>query len=260
MSDFRIYGKALSATDVKALYNNPVSISNKGELFTTAIEEGNDIISHTRTGISKSSNISELPGKYDTNLYFEPDGSCWVRIVHHNNPTSYKFASSDSFRTGVYKDTNRFFDGSICDMVDKWEFMVIQQLTTTDTILKARWIQQINPNVAAFADVPSSAITRILTDGYVSHGFGGLYYKNGSTYWCCNNGASNNWWGAVGAWAEHQGGIPAMQMGGNSGIVKTGFEDLYIRIDNVTWTNSKRTICSFDKGSNGILSTEFIEY
>jgi len=260
MSDFRIYGKALSPEDVKALYNNPISISNKGELFTTSIEEGNSIISHTRTGISKASNISELPGKYDTNLYFEPDGSCWVRIVHHNAPATYLFTGTDPFRTGVYKDTNRFFDGSICDMVDKWEFMVIQQEETTSPIYKARWIQSKNPNVAVFADVTASAITRILTEGYVSHGFGGLYHNNGNTYWCCNNGTSGNWWGSVGAYVNHQGGIPAMKMNGSGGIVKTGFEDVYIRIDNVTWTNSKRTICSFDRGSNGILSSEFIEY
>lgn len=260
MSDFRIYGKALSQSDVKALYNNPISISNKGELFTTSIEEGNSFISHTRTGISKASNISELPGKYDTNLYFEPDGSCWVRIVHHNAPATYLFTGTDPFRSGVYKDTNRFFDGSICDMVDKWEFMVIQQEETTSPIYKARWIQPKNPNVAVFADVPASAITRILTEGYVSHGFGGLYHNNGNTYWCCNNGTSGNWWGAVGAYANNQGGIPAMKMNGSGGIVKTGFEDVYIRIDNVIWTNSKRTVCSFDKGSNGILSTEFIEY
>lgn len=263
LSDFRIYGKELTLNEIKALYNIPMSISNNGDLFTCSLNENYNYngITFDKTGISKSKNIAELPIKYDSRVYIEPDGSCWLRIVHHADPTSYRFSSSDSFSTGVYKDSRRFFDGSICDMIDKWEFMVIQQLVSTDPEYKARWIQTKNPNTATFADVPASAITRILTTGYVSHGFGGLYYKNSSTYWCCNNGASNNWWGAVGAWETHQGGIPAMQMNGNSGIVKdTGFVDLYIRIDNVKWTNSRRTNCSFDKGSNGILATEFFEF
>lgn len=262
VSDWRLYGTVLPASEILRLAKNPTSVCNNGTLITEEVTESQaPNVAICRSGISNGICVSELPGKYDNRLYIEPDGSCWVRIVHHADPTSYKFASSDSFRTGVYKDDRRFFDGTICDMVDKWEFMVIQQLVSTDPVYKARWIQTKNPNTATFADVPASAITRILTTGYVSHGFGGLYYKTSSTYWCCNNGASNNWWGAVGAWDAYQGGIPAMQMNGNSGIVKdTGFEDLYIRIDNVTWTSNKRTLCSFDRGSKGILASEFVEY
>ena len=259
MSDFRIYGKALSAADVKALYNNPISISNKGELFTTAIEEGNPIVSHTRTGISKSTNISELPGKYDNRLYFEPDGSCWVRIVHHNNPGSYLFSNTDTFATGVYRDANRFFDGSICDMVNKWEFMAKQQKTTSDAITKFRWIQSKNPNTATYEDVVAANVTKYTnSQGYdnLNGSYGGIYKFNSSTYYVMNNGTKGNWFGAMGCWTQWNNGLPGI----NQGAVTNGFIDLYIRIDNVTWTNSKRTICSFDKGSNGILSTEFIEY
>lgn len=260
MSDFRIYGVALPASEILRLAKIPTSICNNGTLITEEVTESQTPnVSICRSGISNGICVSELPGKYDNRLYIEPDGSAWVRISHHNAPASYLFSSSDTFANGVYRDTNRFFDASICNMVDKWEFMVKQQTSTTAGIGKYRWIQTINPNTATYEDVVAANVTKYTnSQGYdnLNSSYGGIYKFNNNTYYIINNGNKGNWFGAFGCWTAWSGGLPGI----NQVAVTDGFLDLYIRIDNVTWTNNKRTLCSFDRGSKGILASEFVEY
>ena len=234
VSDARIYCTALSAADVKQLYEIGAKVDNLGSIHTFEFtENGSNKI--YKTGITQGREISEINGmsnlKYDPKVYIEPDGSAWVRIFHHNNPTSYKFASNDTFTTGVYKDENRWFNFDLCNYVDKWEFIVKSKTTPDATEYKYRWSQTKNPLTAAFADVASSAVTKNTTTGYTSYSWGGLYKINSSTFLCTNNGTNGNWWGAVGAWNAHQGGIP-----GWTTVITTGYEDVYLRIDNVTTT------------------------
>ena len=131
----------------------------------------------------------------------------------------------------------------------------MQKADSSASEKKYRWIQQVNPNTAVYEDVPSSAVTKNTGTGYTSFSTGGIYKFNSNAYYVTNNGSKGNWWGAIGAWNAHQGGIP----GWAGTIVKDGGHlDLYIRIDNVTFTSS-RSGCSLDKGGKGVLSPEFIE-
>ena len=258
MSDFRIYATALTAAQVKELYNAPASVADTGSCHAAELSEGASGISVEKTGVMSGNSLSVLPGKYDNNVIVEPDGSCWAHIVHHADPTTYKFASTDTFATGVWKDERRFFDASMCDLVDKWEFLLVQKADSSTATERYRWVQSKNPNTAAFADVAAALVTKKgSADGYsdIGSATGGIYKFNSNTYYCANNGTSGNWWGAIGAWNGHQGGIP----GYNAVVVKDGgFQDLYLRIDNVTWT-SGRTGCSFDRAGKGILATDFME-
>lgn len=255
MSDFRIYATALSADQVKELYSAPISVANTGACLSEQFTEGAAGISFGKTGVVSCNGISSLPGKYDPEVLIEPDGSCWAHIGHHADPTTYKFASGDPFATGVWKDDRRFLDASYCDLVDKWEFIVEQKADSSASAKKYRWVQPVNPNTAVYEDVPSSAVTKNTSTGYTTFSTGGIYKFNSNAYYVTNNGSKGNWWGAIGAWGSHQGGIP----GWAGTVVKDGgFLDLYIRIDNVTFTNG-RTGCSLDKGGKAVLSTEFIE-
>lgn len=260
VSDWRLYGTVLPASEILRLAKNPTSVCNNGTLITEEVTESQaPNVAICRSGISNGICVSELPGKYDNRLYIEPDGSCWVRISHHNAPASYLFSSSDTFANGVYKDTNRFFDASICNMVDKWEFMVKQQTSITAAIGKYRWIQTINPNTATYEDVVAANVTKYTnSQGYdnLNSSYGGIYKFNNNTYYIINNGSKGTWFGAFGCWTAWGGGIPGL----NQAAVTDGFLDLYIRIDNVTLTSNKRTLCSFDRGSKGILASEFVEY
>ena len=255
LSDWRFYTTVLTAAQIKELYNAPISVANTGACLSEQFTEGASGISFAKTGVVSCNGISSLPGKYDPEVLIESDGSCWAHIGHHADPTTYKFASSDPFATGVWKDDRRFLDPSFCDNVDKWEFMVMQKADSSAAVKKYRWVQPVNPNTAVYEDVPSSAVTKNTGTGYTTFSTGGIYKFNSSAYYVTNNGSKGNWWGAIGAWDAHQGGIP----GWAGTVVKDGgFLDLYIRIDNVTFTSGRST-CSLDKGGNGVLSPEFVE-
>lgn len=254
-SDWRFYTTVLTAAQIKELYDAPISVANTGACLAEQFTEGATGISFAKTGVISCNGISSLPGKYDPEVLIEPDGSCWAHIGHHADPTTYKFASDDPFATGVWKDDRRFLDASYCDLVDKWEFMVMQKADSSASVKKYRWVQPVNPNTAVYEDVPSSAVTKNTGTGYTTFSTGGIYKFNVNTYYVTNNGSKDNWWGAIGAWGTTQGGIP----GWAGTIVKDGGHlDLYIRIDNVTFSTD-RSACSLDKGGNGVLSPEFVE-
>ena len=256
MSDFRIYATALTAAQIKELYNAPISVANTGACLSGQFTEGASGIAFGKTGVVNCTNISSLPVKYDNAILIEPDGTAWAHIGHHDNPTTYKFASGDTFSTGVWKDTHRFLDASVCDKVDKWEFIVEQKQLVDSAVQRFRWAQQVNPNTGTFADTVKANITRYgAAYGYTDSSYGGMYKLNTSTYYCCNNGNNGNWFGAIGAWSAHNGGIPGYA---GTTIKDGGYVDLYIRIDNVVWT-SGRTGCSLDKAGKSVLSSEFIE-
>ena len=182
--------------------------------------------------------------KYDPNLYIESDGSCWVRIFHHNDPVNNGiFSSSDTFTTSVYKDANRWFNVEICNNITNWEFMVKEKILATDNELKYRWIQTVNPMTATFGNVDLADITVNTSNGYTAMTFGGLWKKHGSgtrnilTYLAQNTGSNGNWYG-FGVWRYNtsgnaESGIPTFE----KKVVKTGYVDLYLRIDNVTFTS-----------------------
>lgn len=230
-SDYRLYATALSAEDVKQLYEVSGKVDNLGGIHSYEFtEESGTSTKILKTGIAKAQLVSELlTNQYDNNFYIEPDGSVWVRIVHHNNPASYKFNSTDPFTTKVYIDENRWFKASLCNKISgSWELMCKQKATSDAAETKYRWVQSYNPMTATFDQTTASNVTVNTSTGYTS-GQGGLYYNNGTnSYLVRNNGTNGNWWGSVGCWTNWNGGIP----GFGGATVTTGYVDLYLRVDN----------------------------
>lgn len=251
MSDFRLYATALTADNVTELYKAPVSFTKNGEVHACCISENTGAANPEvkKDGVVEAVAFSEVYGRYDNSVRIEPDGSAWMRMVHHADPASGNlFASSDSFATSVYKDAKRWFHGKICDYTNRWEFMIEQKANSSASTLKFRWVQPVNPNTAAYADVAAASITKNTSTGYTSFSHGGLYKKNANAYYTTNNGTQSNWWGAVGAWANTTNGIPAWN---GTEVGTGGFEDLYIRMDGgATWSwpsNDRVSIIKTDK-------------
>mgnify|MGYP004618649987 CR=1 FL=1 len=201
--------------------------------------------------VNDSAFSNSIVNQYDTNFYYESDGSTWIRVVHHNNPTNYKFASTDTFSTSVYTDTNRWFNAALCKIntVGKWELMIKQKQESSSGEEKYRWIQNTNPMAGTYEDIVAANITKFTT-GYTTIGssYGGLYAMKSNSYMVCANGTKGNWWGSVGCWTAYNGGIP----GYNGNLVKTGYIDLYYRIDNIS-LNGVRVF------NVGTTATDFIE-
>ena len=206
----------------------------------------------SKTGTVSTMAFSEsLACPYDTNFYVEPDGSIWIRIIHHDNPANAVFASTDTFSSSVYLDSNRWFYASIVNKItnNTYEFMIKQKALVADSETKYRWIQTKNPFNAVYGDVDLADVTRITTDGYSTYGsYAGIYKKNANTYFSANNGTSSSWWCALGTWTAYQGGIPGFAQV----VIKTGYIDLYLRVDNQT-----NDIASIFTSS--IISPQFIE-
>ena len=206
-----------------------------------------------KQGCVKIELLSELfANQFDLTNYVEPDGSTWIRIFHHNNPASAIFANTDDFTKPVYKDANRWFNCQILNQINngKWELMVKQKLTSSDSETKYRWIQTVNPYTGNFNQTVAANITKITTSGYSTFAnAGGMYKLNSSTFFCINNSSNGNWFGAIGSWSTYQGGIP----GYPNTAVTSGYMDLYLRLDNTNIINS------LSIGKNYIRAKEIIE-
>jgi hypothetical protein len=207
----------------------------------------------TKKGIVNLSTISEtFVCPFDTAFYVEPDGSTWIRIAHHNNPSTNKFASTDTFTSSVYKDTNRWFYVSLCNKITNnvYELMVKQTAASGDSEVKYRWIQTKNPMTATFAETTTANVTIISTSGYSTYtNYGGMYYNDGSrSYIVANNAINGNWWGAIGCWTDYSSGIP----GYGQTPITTGYIDLYLRVDNQN--NDKPSLFK-----NAIIANHFYE-
>ena len=259
MSDFRVYCTPLLDNDIKLLYNTSVKINKLGGLHTFSINEtqANEI---TKTGLLNTSQVCENARmqylKYDNELYFEPDGSVWVHVFHHNNPAGGAFGDiGTTAPNSVYINQDRWFNVQVADQLSSWEILVKTKMTPSSEEEKYRWIQPANPMTCAYTDVTRDKVTWITTDGYINRiaGWGGLFKKKVSAYLAMDNNTNGgNWWGAVGAYSVYQGGIP----GFSNGITTTGYLDLYLRVDNQNFTDLS---AAMNSKYNMWLSPNFIE-
>lgn len=176
-----------------------------------------------KNGVITENNFLEL-------VHTEPDGSKWLHVFHHNDPSINLFASSDDFENGVYKNKDMWFFMNYCKNFTKWEFLHIQNTSKDGNIVKHRWIQSVSPYGTSYDAVKPSAVTRVSTTGYTDDSMGGIYKMNSSTYMVITNTSNGNWFGATGSWTAYQGGIPGFP----STVVTTGCIDMFIRIDNTT--------------------------
>ena len=167
----------------------------------------------------------------DPTIYTEPDGTTWIRIVHHApHETSNLFDINGSWTTGYFKNYDAWFYGHLCNYITngKWELMIKEKTTSSASEAKYRWIQYSNPMTCAWSDVTGDKITKINSSGYSSMGTNGLFYHPSSgTYLSYDNGTSGSNWYGIGAYYSYNGGFPSL----NNGTVTTGYSDLYLRVN-----------------------------
>ena len=264
LNDFRLYYTTLSDADIKELASVKTWIDDKGTLGSYKFDETLSGINIKKNGVVSCNKFCEIPVYFDSNTYIEPDGSKWIRIFHHNNPASYKFASTNPWTTPFYIDEHRWWN--VCLLSNSslsfpnYELMVKQKPATGSAETIFRWAQPTNPMAG---DYNSTVYTNINTNFDTSRykkPKGGIYTFNSNTRIVMNNGNSGNWFGAIGAWSGWETGIPGFyEYGTSSGVpVSTGYIDLFIRVESVNATNDVCSKTEIHKSGN-INSRKIIE-
>ena len=156
--------------------------------------------------------------------YMVHSGCTYVRVLHHNAPASNLFTTANRknietenlySKLGLFDDPNAFKskDG-------KYQFMVREKLEASSTENVGIWTQTSCPTastLAGYTQIWSSTGSWPRTFGLTHQDDRAVFDDSGSTTWWCSCGCSTAW----------SGGIP-----GFYGVVKTGYLDLYIRVDN----------------------------
>jgi hypothetical protein len=147
-------------------------------------------------------------------------GATWLKVLHHNNPSSNLFTASnckDNEDPNLFSKLYLFDDPSLFLRNNgTYEFMVKEKLESGSTENIIRWKQSSSPTAATCVGAT------IISKNISSHQTIGLVHQSTRTHF--DNKSS--WWCACGCYTAYQGGIP-----GFVNVVKTGYVDLYIRID-----------------------------
>lgn len=160
-------------------------------------------------------------------------GCTWLKVLHHNNPAAQMFTSTNCVNNNEPDRWSKLYLFDDADMFKRpdntYEFMVKEKLESTGTLWTGRWTQTSNPKT----DGQATGFVRIVpTSDYQNLTIGIGHAANA---WF-SRGLSGNWWCATGCYTYHNGGIP-----GYSGIVKTGFQDFYVRIDGTNFAKGLAT-------------------
>ena len=182
-SDVRIYATALSAEDIKLLYEIRATMTDKNDLMAYEfIEDSPTNMKFTSTGLSRSGGVNETIPTFGMPIKHLPDGSAWARINWLDVKTNKTVFASTSEVAQCINQSNRF---SLMGRVD-------------DFIGKRFKITNLMPAVTS---VNYSNLT--LDNTYKRHGTGSIkitgttsvnevtfnpttmiYYTPGHTYYC----------------------------------------------------------------------------
>lgn len=225
MSDVRVYSTALSAEDIKLLYDSRASFLNNGAVAAYEFyEDARTKLQFGENGIIHSSGFSDLTHIADMPLKVLPDGSAWARIHWLNVTNELTWFTTDEVQYCTNK-TNRYsrmaFVDKFKDPDGYYEFM----LTYPSGLAGYnRWKQTSSPNATAVTGFTA------ITTKWSAHN-SGLRKHGSACVYNCDSGTS--WYAPIGQLQQWTTGkyIPAAD-----GSSQTETE-LWVRIDKLTQLN-----------------------
>ena len=247
--DARVYATALSAEDIKLLYQPEISIDKANVIRCSEINEEKI---ENKNGFSKDASITynefnEIPniesGVHNLRLGNEilpvlidmdNDGGRWARVFYHNCKSgTVLFSRDNSFAEAKETNINAPTTSDKYSILSKLEnfrpntnsSFEFKLKYPTDTNGSNIWKQTSNPTHQKVTGYKSIKID------WTSNYWGGLEWTNGST--TLINGSANhgNWYYAIGAASKHGDGIPSCTNVNNNGTTTNDVE-LWVRINN----------------------------
>ncbi|MBO7210860.1 MAG: LamG domain-containing protein [Methanobrevibacter sp.] len=147
VSDVRIYCTALSAEDIKTLYETAGSVTKEGGLIVYEFKEQlNHLTKMKKTGVFMAEDFSERSQLSDMKFTTLSDGSAWARVFYHKTNTGATlFTSIDEvlYTTSEYKYSRLKFLPFLKGSDGKYEFMLTYP--TDDPGKYNRWKQTNAP-------------------------------------------------------------------------------------------------------------------
>lgn len=241
MSDVRLYATALSAADIKAMYQAPISVANDGEIFAYEFDENNYYTNNSfeASGEVKTNALSELKDLTGMKLKILSDGSAWARI-HWLDVSVIKTYFANESEVANCNEANRFSKmGSVENF--KTSSGVYEFMLTYPRISEGynRWRQSSSPNASAVTGYTA------VTTSWATHNYGLRKAVSANSIYNCDSGST--WYAPIGqlkAWDSSR-DIPAAN---ESATTET---ELWVRIDNVNLNiNEEKFFLSDDKYLN----------
>lgn len=248
MSDVRIYCTALSAEDIKILYETAGSVTKEGGLVAYEFKEQlNHLAQMKKTGVFMAEDFSERGQLGDMKITTLSDGSSWARVFYHKTNTGTTlFTSVDEvlYTTSEYKYSRLKLLPLLKGSDGKYEFMLTYPADAPDKY--NRWKQTNAPQNEFVANGDGSAFATGYQGIHIdwnAYYWGGLTRQSSDasalvdTYLSGSVGHSN-WFYAIGAktkWGNPN-GVPGYD--GTKGMQEI---ELWVRVDTLP-KNSKFNI------------------
>lgn len=229
-----------------------INIGDWMQIRNFHIYEQDKEVNINKKGLFFSNDLNEQESMEEMMIKELDDGSVWARIFWHDVSSDATYFTNEEEAKSCNK-SNRYSNlKSIGDMKyngDYYEFMLCYPQHSTTKY--NRWIQTVNP-----LETRSNANQTALTMGYEA------VHIDFTTYWyygmgLCSNSLSfldceaghNNWFGAIGQYGAHSGGMPAPI---ESGMNQVQSEvELWVRVDDSFKSQNKAIIKNtFIKGEN----------
>lgn len=260
MSDFRIYCSALSANDIKTLYESGGSVTNQGGLIAYDINESmRQKAQMYKKGVFNAESFSERGQLADMKCMIF-DGAAWARVFYHKNnggTTMFSTSASEVLNTNVPNKFSRMY--------------LLPHLKGTDGKLELLLLYPTNYpgqyNRWKQTNAPQDEYVTTTSDGSgVAAGYSAVHIDWNTYYWggltrqgsdvntapgssCYISGSvgHGNWFYAIGANTAWGGGIPAHH--GSNGVEDV---ELWVRIDTLPY-NKKLSIMKEQYVSSSLL-------
>lgn len=226
LNDARIYCTALSAADIKNLYETSMFIDNNSNVLPFELSENN-------------SNYIEKTGTLNDDI-IEPfitlsDGSNWQLLLFHKVDNGTRlFTSSNATYCNNYGLFSRLAYINNFTYNNKYEFYVIQDGK------EFRWTQTSQPTASSIAG-------KTVISGYLDPVNGLAKASQSNTYI-----GYNAWWGACGCWTQYS-------TGGKTGIPGFGSHDVNGMCTDYLALYARIEKPHVFKENNSIQANEFIE-